>query len=57
MLSDTAYMWNPKKKCANVLIYKTEIVTEMWKTNLVIKGVKEGQMHWKMGLTYMHYSI
>lgn len=53
MLYDTGYVWNPKKS-VQILIYKTEIVTEMWKTNLVIKGVKEGQTHWKTGLTYTH---
>ena len=36
---DVIYMWNlKKKKDTKELIYKTEIESQTWKTNMVIKG-------------------
>ena len=31
---DITYMWNLKKDGTNELIYKTEIESQMWKTNI-----------------------
>ena len=40
---DIVYMWNLKKNDTNELIYKTEIESQMWKTNLWLPGGKGGR--------------
>ena len=43
MLCDITYTWNlkkkKKKKSANERICKTEVESQMWKTNLKLKGM------------------
>ena len=38
---DITYMWNLKKYGTNELIYKTEIESQIYKTNLWLPGVRE----------------
>ena len=46
-----AYMWNLKKNDTNELIYKTEIESQMQKTNLWLPGGKHGGgINWEIGI-------
>ena len=53
---DSTYMWNLKKKRnTNELIYKTEIDSQILKTNLWLPRRKRGGGQIRsMGLTYTH---
>ena len=49
---DITYMWNLKKKNgANELIYKTEIESQMQKTNVWLPGAGGGKgINWEIGI-------
>ena len=42
-------MWNLKKKGTDELIYKTEVESQMQKTNLWLPGVKGEGKIWEIG--------
>ena len=45
---DIAYMWNLKNNGTDELIYKREIKSQMWKTNLRLPGGKG--INWEIGI-------
>ena len=43
-------MWNLKKKIQNELIYKREIHSQPYKTNLWLLKGKGGEINWEFGI-------
>ena len=57
----TNIMWyclcvESKKRGTCELIYKTEVESQTWKTNLGYRG-KVGWICWEIGMTYTHYCM
>ena len=47
---DSAYRWIPKKRGIDELIYKTELESQMQKTNLWLPWNKWGGTNWETGV-------